>query len=69
MRWGAAKTPGAEEVDRNDLVNPAQEGDEVLANLPEVNPPLVASYPRIVGSQNMTPEAFVQTFGGDINAK
>ena len=41
----------------------------MLANLPEVNPPLIASYPRIVGSQSMTPEAFVQTFGGDINAK
>jgi predicted metalloprotease len=67
---GAGDTPGAEEVDRKDLVNPAEEGEEgVLANLPEVNPPLVGSDPRIVGSQNMTPEEFVQTIGGDLNAK
>jgi predicted metalloprotease len=66
---GASETPGVEEVDRKDLLNPAAQGEDVLANLPEVNPPLVASDPRIVGSQNMTPEEFVQNIGGDLNAK
>jgi predicted metalloprotease len=67
---GADDPPGTQEVDREDLVNPAEDGEEeVLSNLAEVNPPLVGSDPRIVGSQNMTPEEFVQTIGGDLNAK
>ncbi len=65
---GASETPGVEEVDRKDLLNPAAQGEDVLANLSEVNPPLVASDPRIVGSQNMTPEEFVEYIGGDLNA-
>jgi uncharacterized protein len=67
---GADDPPGTQEVNREDLVNPAEDGEEeVLSNLAEVNPPLVGSDPRIVGSQNMTPEEFVQTIGGDLNAK
>ena len=60
---------GEEQVDREDLANPAEEGEEVLASLPEVNPPLGAGDPRIVGSEDMTIEEFVQAIGGDLNAK
>jgi len=66
---GAGETVGVEKVDREDLVNPAKEGEQMLANLPEVSPQLVGSDPRIVGSQNMTSQEFVQTVGGDLNAK
>jgi len=61
--------PGDERVDRAELLNPAEDGEEVLANLPEVNPPLGASDPRIVGSEDMTLDEFVQTIGSDLNAK
>ena len=54
---------------REDLVNPAEDGEEALANLPEVNPPLGAGDPRLVGSEDMTIEEFVEAVGGDLNAK
>lgn len=60
---------GEEPVEREELANPADEGEDVLANLPEVNPPLGAGDPRIVGSEDMTIDEFVQTIGGDLNAK
>ena len=56
-------------ANREDLINPAEEGEEALANLPEVNPPLGAGDPRLVGSEDMTIEEFVEAVGGDLNAK
>jgi len=67
---GTGSTPAAEDVNTKHLQNPAEAGEEqVLANLPEVNPPLAGSNPRIVGSQNMTTQQFVQSIGANINAK
>jgi predicted metalloprotease len=62
-------TPPAEDGNRNELQNPAESGEKVLANLPEVNPPLAGSNPKIVGSQNMPTQQFVQTIGTNLNAK
>ena len=67
---GTRSTPAAEDVNTKHLQNPAEAGEEqVLANLPEINPPLAGSNPRIVGSQNMTTQQFVQSIGANINAK
>jgi predicted metalloprotease len=62
-------SPMTGEVDREELVNPAEDGEEMLANLPETNPPLGAGDPKIVGSQDMTREEFAQVIGSDLNAK
>jgi predicted metalloprotease len=62
-------TPPAQDGNTEDLQNPTEEGEKVLANLPEVNPPLAGSHPKIVGSQNMTTQQFAQTIGADINNK
>ena len=57
-----------EPVDRADLVNPAKYGEEALAKLPEINPPLGVGDPRIVGSQDMTRVEFVQFVVEDVGA-
>ena len=57
-----------EPVDRADLVNPAEYGEEALAKVPEINPPLEVGDPRIVGSQDMTRFEFVQVVVEDLNA-
>ena len=57
-----------EPVDRADLVNPAEYGEEALAKLPEINPPLGVGDPRIVGSQDMTRIEFVQFVVDDVSA-
>ena len=66
---GGTDIEQADEVNREDLINPAEEGEQALANLPEVNPPLGAGDPRLVGSEDMTIEEFVEAVGGDLNAK
>jgi uncharacterized protein len=66
---GTRSTPPAEDGNTKDLQNPAESGEKVLANLPEVNPPLAGSNPKIVGSQNMPTRQFVQTIGANLNAK
>lgn len=62
------ETP-AEQRDKADLVNPAVDGEAALEKMPEVNPPLGTSDARIVGSQDMTQEEFIQAVGADLNAK
>jgi uncharacterized protein len=66
---GTHSTPAPEDVNTRDLQNPLDEGEKVLADLPEVNPPLTGSDPRIVGSQNVTVQQFVQTINANINDK
>jgi predicted metalloprotease len=68
---GGTDTEQANEgdVNREDLINPAEDGEEALTDLPEVNPPLGASDPRLVGSEDMTIAEFVEAIGGDLNAK
>jgi uncharacterized protein len=66
---GTSSTPAAEDGNTKDLQNPAEAGEKVLANLPEVNPPLEGNNPRIVGSQNMTTQQFVEFIGANLNAK
>jgi uncharacterized protein len=66
---GTGSTPAAEDVNKEDLQNPAGEGEKVLADLPEVNPPLAGNKPRFVGSQNMTTQQFVQSIGANVNDK
>lgn len=56
-------------VDREDLENPASVGaDEVYANLQTVNPPLTSSDSKLVGSEDMTYDEFVQAVGINVNA-
>jgi predicted metalloprotease len=66
---GTSSTPPAQDANREDLQNPAEAGEKVLAALPEVNPPLEGNNPRIVGSQNMTTQQFVQFIGANLNTK
>jgi predicted metalloprotease len=66
---GTSSTPPAQDANREDLQNPAEAGEKVLAKLPEVNPPLEGNNPRIVGSQNMTTQQFVQFIGANLNTK
>lgn len=67
-RAAEVQTP-AEQRDRADLANPAADGEAVLEKMPRVNPPLGTGDARIVGSQDMTQEEFVQAIGADLNAK
>lgn len=56
-------------VDLEDLENPASVGpEEVFGELQKVNPPLAASDTKLVGSEDMTYEEFVQAVGADSNA-
>jgi predicted metalloprotease len=64
---GPISAPPAEGVKGKVLVDPAKDGEAVLANLPEVDPPLGAGEPRMVGSQDMSIEEFVQTIGSELN--
>ena len=66
---GTSSTPPAQDANREDLQNPAEAGEKVLTKLPEVNPPLEGNNPRIVGSQNMTTQQFVQFIGANLNTK
>jgi predicted metalloprotease len=66
---GTRSTPAAQNTNTKDLQNPAKAGEKVLADLPEVNPPLTVSNPRIVGSQNMTTAQLVRSIGANINTK
>ena len=67
---GTGSTPAAENVNRENLQDPAEAGEEqVLTKLPEVNPPLGGNQPRFVGSQNMTTQQFVQSIGANVNDK
>ncbi|MDQ4127450.1 MAG: neutral zinc metallopeptidase [Actinomycetota bacterium] len=54
-------------VNERELANPSVHGDEVLAELPEVNPPIGSGDQRIVGSRDMTTTEFVRAVGGDLN--
>ena len=65
---GGTDIEQAEGASREDLINPAEDGEEALASLPEVNTPLGAGDPRQVGSEDMTVEEFVKAIGGDLNA-
>ncbi len=64
---GAEAVPSDERVNERELANPSVSGEEVLAELPEVNPPLGSGDQRIVGSRDMTTTEFVQAVGGDLN--
>ena len=55
--------------DHQNLKNPAEDGERVLDSLSEVNPPVGASEPRMVGSHDMTTGQFVQSVTRDLNAK
>ena len=62
-------TADSSKVDRGDLVNPASEGEEeVLESMIEVNPPLGTSNNRLVGSDQMSTDEFVQAVGANVNA-
>jgi hypothetical protein len=66
---GVVATSSGEEANEKGLVNPSVDGEDVLAELPGVNPPIGSGDPRIVGSRDITMKEFVQTVGGDLNEK